>query len=79
MNNYINPTVQTGGIPGASGCLEHTDVENQLIKGAHENKGGLVVLWLDLTNAYESIPHKLVGSGLPLGPLHQIGNALGKG
>ena len=23
-NNYINPSVQKGGIPGAPGCLEHT-------------------------------------------------------
>lgn len=41
------------------GCLESTGMVTQLIK-ACENKVDLTVLWLDLTNAYYSIPHKLV-------------------
>ncbi|KAK7915664.1 hypothetical protein WMY93_011425 [Mugilogobius chulae] len=49
-----------GGVPGVSGCLEHTGVVTQLIREARENKGNLSVLWLDLENAYGSIPHKLV-------------------
>lgn len=32
----------------------------QLIREAREHKGDLTVLWLDLANAYGSIPHKLV-------------------
>lgn len=32
----------------------------QLISEARESGGDLAVLWLDLTNAYGSIPHKLV-------------------
>ena len=32
----------------------------QLIREAREGKGDLAVLWLDLANAYGSIPHKLV-------------------
>ncbi len=59
-NNYIDPSVQKGGIPRAPGCLKHTGVVTQLIREAHENRGNLVVLWLDLANAYGSIPHKLV-------------------
>ncbi|XP_016087054.1 uncharacterized protein, partial [Sinocyclocheilus grahami] len=65
-NNYIDPSVQKGGIPGAPGCLEHTGVVTQLIREAHENRGDLVVLWLDLANAYGSIPHKLVELALHL-------------
>lgn len=42
------------------GCLEHTGVVTQLIREARENKGNLSVLWLNLANAYGSIPHKLV-------------------
>ncbi|TWW66935.1 hypothetical protein D4764_20G0009670 [Takifugu flavidus] len=59
-NNYINTSVQKGGIPGVPGCLEHNGVVTQLIREAHESKGELAVLWLDLTNAYGSIPHRLV-------------------
>lgn len=59
-NRYINTSVQKGGIPGVPGCLEHTGVVTQLLREARESKGSLVVLWLDLANAYGSMPHKLV-------------------
>lgn len=59
-NRYIDTSVQKGGIPGVPGCLEHTGVVTQLISEARESGGDLAVLWLDLTNAYGSIPHKLV-------------------
>ncbi|XP_059199347.1 uncharacterized protein LOC131979398 [Centropristis striata] len=59
-NKYIDTSVQKGGIPGVPGCLEHTGVVTQLIREAREGRGDLAVLWLDLTNAYGSIPHKLV-------------------
>ncbi|XP_063058826.1 uncharacterized protein LOC134452393 [Engraulis encrasicolus] len=59
-NSYIDTSVQKGGIPGVPGCLEHTGVVTQLIREAREGKGDLTVLWLDLANAYGSIPHKLV-------------------
>ena len=32
----------------------------QIIKEARQNKGELAVIWLDLANAYGTIPHKLV-------------------
>ncbi|KAK0134731.1 Retrovirus-related Pol polyprotein from type-2 retrotransposable element R2DM [Merluccius polli] len=59
-NGYIDTSVQKGGIPGVPGCLEHRGVVTQLLREARENKGDLVVLWLDLANAYGSMPHKLV-------------------
>ena len=59
-NGYIDTSVQKGGIPGVSGCIEHTSVITQIIKEARQNKGELAVIWLDLANAYGTIPHKLV-------------------
>ncbi|XP_051969484.1 LOW QUALITY PROTEIN: uncharacterized protein LOC127634119 [Xyrauchen texanus] len=59
-NRFIDTSVQKGGIAGMSGCLEHTGVVTQLIREARENKGNLSVLWLDMANAYGSVPHKLV-------------------
>ncbi|XP_049324773.1 uncharacterized protein LOC125789951 [Astyanax mexicanus] len=59
-NKYIDTSVQKGGIPGVPGCLEHTGVVTQLIREAREGNGDLSVLWLDLANAYGSVPHKLV-------------------
>ncbi len=45
-------------------CLEHTGVVSQLIREAKKTRGDLAVLWMDLTNAYGSIPHKLVKEAL---------------
>lgn len=57
MNSYTDTSVQKGGIPKVPGCLEHIDVVTQQISEAWENKGDLVVLWLDTANAFETIPH----------------------
>lgn len=59
-NDYIDISVQKGGVPGVSGCVEHTGALTQIIREARDNKGDLAVLWLDLANAYGSIPHQLV-------------------
>ena len=56
--------MQKGGIPKVPGCIEHTGVVTQLLREAREGKGDLAVLWLDLANAYGSIPHKLVETSL---------------
>ena len=52
--------MQRAGIPGVPGGLEHYGSVAQLLREARENKGDLVVLWLDWANAYGSLPHKLV-------------------
>ncbi|XP_063050368.1 uncharacterized protein LOC134445223 [Engraulis encrasicolus] len=65
-NSYIDTSVQKGGIPGFPGCIEHTGVVTQLIREARENRGDLSVIWLDLANAYGSIPHKLVTKALTM-------------
>lgn len=64
QNEYIDTAVQKGGIPKVPGCIEHTRVVTQLIREAQEGDGDLVVLWLDLANAYGSIPHKQVETSL---------------
>ena len=60
MNEYIDTSVQKGGVAGMPVCVEHTGVVSQLICKARENNGNLAVLWLDQANAYGSIPHKVV-------------------
>lgn len=59
-NNYVNTSAQKGGISSFSGCLEHTSVITQLIREARVNNSKLAVVWLDLTNAYGSIPHTVI-------------------
>lgn len=59
-NNFIDTSVQKGGISETPGCLEHIGVVTQLIRETWENEGNLSVLWIDLANAYRLILHKLV-------------------
>ena len=63
-NNYVNTSIQKGGIPKVSGCIEHTAILSQLIKEAKEEKKNLVVTWLDIANAYGSIPHSVISKAL---------------
>lgn len=46
-NGYMDTLVQKGGVPGVSGCLEHTSIISKIIKDAKRNNGDLTVLWLD--------------------------------
>ena len=59
-NGYIDTSIQKGGVPGVSGCLEHTAVLSQMIREAKAEKKSLVVTWLDIANAYGSMPHSLI-------------------
>lgn len=52
--------MQKGGTPGMPGCLKHTAIISQWIREVRKNNEDLVVLWLDLANAYGSITHMLV-------------------
>ena len=59
-NRFIDPSIQKGGIPGVSGCLEHTAILSHLIAEAKRSKLDLVSTWLDIANAYGSIAHLLL-------------------
>ena len=63
-NSYIDTSVQKGGVPGFSGCVEHTSAITQLIHEAKKGRKDLTVVWLDLANAYGSIPHQLIYKAL---------------
>ena len=60
QNQYIDTSIQKGGVPAISGCIEHTSILSQLIREAKAEKKDLVVTWLDIANAYGSIPHSLI-------------------
>lgn len=63
-NGYLNTSIQKGGISGFAGCLEHSGVLSQMIHEARMRKGDLTVVWLDLTNAFGTIPHDLIRTAL---------------
>ena len=58
-NKYIDTSVQKGGVPGVPGtCIEHTTMIWEAIQNAKRNHLSLHVVWLDLANAYVSVPHQ---------------------
>ena len=63
-NNYINTAVQKAGIPGFPGCLEHAQMIWNSIQRAKKQKKEIHVVWLDLANAYGSVPHSLIRKAL---------------
>ncbi|XP_060067872.1 uncharacterized protein LOC132548065 [Ylistrum balloti] len=63
-NQYVDTSVQKGGVPGFSGCIEHTSVISQLIQEAKVNKTDLTVVWLDQANAYGTVPHMLIDEAI---------------
>ena len=60
QNDYLDVSVQKGGIPGIPGCVEHATMIWDAIQKAKSEKKNLDVVWLDLANAYGSVPHKLI-------------------
>ena len=56
-NQFIDSSIQKGGIPGVSGCIEHTAILTQLISESKKNKSNPVSVWLDIANAYGSVAH----------------------
>ncbi|KAJ8412701.1 hypothetical protein AAFF_G00116520 [Aldrovandia affinis] len=59
-NKYVDTSVQKAGIPGFSGCLEHTSMIWHQIQAAKKDKRDLHIIFLDLANAFGSVPHELL-------------------
>ena len=59
-NHYINTSVQKAGIPGFLGCLKHSQMIWNSILSAKIDKTEQHGIWLDLVNAYSSVPHQLI-------------------
>ena len=59
-NAFVSPEIQKGSMRRMAGCWEHTAMMWSALKDAKKSKQSLAVLWLDLANAYGSVPHKLI-------------------
>ena len=59
-NRYIKTSQQKGFIKGIAGCWEHTTMVWSALKDAKQSQSHLALLWLDLANAYGTVPHKLI-------------------
>ena len=59
-NKIINTSIQKGCMEKVPGCWEHMAMVWEGLKEARMNKLDLVNIWLDIKNAYGSIPHQLI-------------------
>ena len=59
-NNLIDVTLQKAFIQGINGCIEHTQVMQELIRHAKANNKTLHVTWFDLADAFGSVQNNLI-------------------
>ena len=59
-NKIINLSVQKGCMEKVTGSCEHLSMVWSVLKEARVKKSWAVSIWLDIANAYGSIPHKLI-------------------
>ena len=59
-NKFVNTSIQKGCMEKVPGCWEHMSMVWSALKQARLNHSNLANIWLDIANAYGSIPHKLI-------------------
>ena len=65
---WLSPE-QKGFLPGVHGIQEHTQLLQTAVEGAQNKRTHLSLVWLDLCNAFGSVPHAVLAemfSSLPL-------------
>ena len=62
INNskFMNKSVQKGCMEKVLGCWEHISMAWAALKEIKSKNLSLATIWLDIANAYGSIPHKLI-------------------
>ena len=61
-NNYIESHIQKGFWHGISGTVKHTELMSYLIDHAFNKQCSLVIMLLDLRNAFGEVHHELIKS-----------------
>ena len=59
-NKYINTALQKGFMEKMAGCIEHTEALTEILQNAKKRGNSITTTWLDLQNAYGSVPHNLI-------------------
>ena len=59
-NNYLDPSAQKAYVEGVNGCVEHVTVVQEVIQHATLTKSTAHLTWLDLEDAFGSVPHVLI-------------------
>ena len=59
-NKFVNASIQKGCMEKIPGCWEHMSMVWDSLKSAKHDKTSLSAIWLDVANAYGSVPHRLI-------------------
>ena len=59
-NKLINSSIQKGCMEKVPGCWEHMSVVWVELKSRKTEKNIIAAIWLDIANAYGSVPHQLL-------------------
>ena len=59
-NNLIDKSIQKGCMEKVPGCWEHMSVVWKELKSSKSEKNNVSAIWLDIANAYGSVPHQLI-------------------
>ena len=59
-NKYIDTSLQKGFMEKMAGCIEHTEALTEILQNARKSGKPVTTSWLDLQNAYGSVPHNLI-------------------
>ena len=59
-NKLINSSIQKGCMEKIPGCWEHMSMVWNELKSSKAEHGNLAAVWLDIANAYGSVPHQLI-------------------
>jgi len=60
QNNFIDPKLQKGFLSGINGCIENNICLEELILHARQNHKTLHCTFVDLQDAFGSVPHALI-------------------
>lgn len=64
FNGFLDKTVQKGGVCGQPGVWEHISTLWETVRDARTCRKNLAVIWLDLANAFGSVPHAAISFAL---------------
>ena len=59
-NKLINSSIQKVCMEKVPGCWEHMSVVLDELKSRETEKSNIAAIWLDMANAYASLPHQLL-------------------
>ena len=63
-NKFIQTSIQKGCMEKVPGCWEHMSLVWEELKDSKLKNSNIAAVWLDIANAYGSVPHQLIFTAL---------------